>query len=498
MQKQKQTTKESFKRILLINPEREFLPPLGLLYIGAVLEKNRKNVKVIEFLNTKINEEENVKENYKIFRESIRYSPDIIGILCMSSQIVSVKNLIKRYKRELPKIPIVIGGPYAKADPLDLLNSNADFIVLREGEKTFPELIEYMQGKRELEDVKGIAFKRDGNFVITKEESHIQNLDSLPFPAYHLIDYNHYINLRFFGIRGLWLKCGGIITSRGCPGRCIFCSCKLVHGRNVRYRSIKNVIEEIEFLVNKYKIDGFWIMDDTFTLSEKRVIEFCNRLMEKNLRLKWSCQTRANTFTERMARAMRDAGCVQVEFGVESGSQKVLDILKKDIKINQIKQSFKICHKNGIRPFATIMIGSPGETIEDIQLTRELIKEIKPAHTGYYFTTPHPGTELYDLAIKNKWINPKKNIWWIQTEDPTMCINFTKEELIEIRNSLYEDTLNKSLFNLLKSPSFLYYLSKQSIKNPSFLLNMIRLLSKRKNNEAINLFRKQILLNSPS
>ena len=204
-------------KVSLINPEKEFLPPFGILYLASVLEKRSDEVKVIEFLNTKINKN-NIKKNSILFKESLDYSPDIIGITCMSSQVSNVKKLIKLYKEKVPHIPIIVGGPHPTAVQQELLDIGADFAVLGEGEETLPELIDAIKYPKELESIKGIAFKKNKELIITKPRQFPENLDNIPFPAYHLIDYNSYINMKFFGIRGLWIKCGRILTSRGCPG----------------------------------------------------------------------------------------------------------------------------------------------------------------------------------------------------------------------------------------------------------------------------------------
>jgi len=340
--------------------------------------------------------------------------------------------------------------------------------------------------------VNGIAYKKNGSIEFTKPRSPPQNLDKLPFPAYHLVDMNKYIK-RSFAIRGLWLKCGWVVTSRGCPGRCIFCATTLMHGRKVRFRDPTKVIDEIEYLKNRYDIEGFYVLDDTFTLNKQRVLKFCDELKKRELNLKWACQARANTFDLEIGKAIKNAGCVQVEFGVESGSDKVLSTLKKNITVEQTKRVFEICKMLGLRTMANVMIGNPNEFLEDIEKTKKLVKQLNADHTSFFFTTPYPGTELYNMAVKNGWIklNETNDLIWRHSLEPIMCINFTKPELIKIQEELYNITLKSTFIEYCKQPYFLLDALRTGLKNPRFALKMLALLAGGQKNKAIQLFKRE-------
>jgi radical SAM superfamily enzyme YgiQ (UPF0313 family) len=254
-------------------------------------------------------------------------------------------------------------------------------------------------------------------------------------------------------IRGMIISGSVVFTSRGCPYRCAFCSSRNVFGKSVRCRSAKNVVDEIEFLVNNYGIDGFYILDDTFTVIKKHVINICNELKRRKLDLIWGCETRVNLINTNILRIMKDSGCVQIDFGVESGSQKILNILQKDITIRQIKRAFNLCHKLGIRTYANFMINNPQETFEDIEKTRKLAKTIKPTYSDVWITTPFPGTKLEEMFGVNLTIKDYKKLIFVgeYTSEPIVKSEaFKNTNLGKLRFDLSEEFKK---FNL-KSESY--------------------------------------------
>jgi radical SAM superfamily enzyme YgiQ (UPF0313 family) len=286
------------------------------------------------------------------------------------------------------------------------------------------------------------------------------------------------------------------MTARGCPARCTFCCGKTVHGRVVREFSVPRVVDEVEWLYRTHRIEGLWVIDDTFSLKEPRVVNFCEELKRRKIDLIWACQARVDTFTEPMAKAMRSSGCVQIDFGVESGSQRVLDSLHKGIKVDQTKRAFGICKRNGIRPVATVMIGSPGETKEDIKLTKALLDEIKPAFLGCFFCTPFPGTEIYDMAVKNAWIDLSKPVNWQTMEYPVMTATLTEDELK--REFEVMQRYNKSsAFGYMTNPAFIYDMLRMFLKNTDKILKLLYFMAMGRRRDAINtflfVFRKEFL-----
>ena len=469
-------------RFLLINPERLAQPPFGLLYIGAVLEKEAHQVKVIEIPF----DVEAKKLGLLIDKEIENYLPDVIGLTFMTPQAEISRQIICHVKHKFKTVNIIAGGVHPTLMYDEVISWGADLVCVGEGEETIKDIAKALAGRSDYGDIKGIAYRKDGSVVTTSPRPFIRDLDKIPFPAYHLITDKRFAR-RAYAIRGLWLKCGLVMTARGCPARCTFCCGKVVHGRVIREFGIPRVLDEVCWLKKTYKIEGLWIIDDTFSLKEDRVVEFCNGLVGKKISLKWACQARVDTFTPPMAKAMRRAGCVQIDFGVESGSQRVLDSLHKGISILQTKKAFRICRDNGIRPVATVMIGSPGETKQDIELTKELLSQIKPAFVGCFFSTPFPGTELYEMAVKNRWIDITKPIHWQTMESPVMAATLTAHELKKEYDELQKYNKN-SMLNYMLTPLFIYDLLGLSLKNAKYFIKLLYSLILGRKRDAINTF----------
>lgn len=474
-------------KIVLINPQIGASPPFGLLYLGAVLERASHKVEVIEF--NSYNNKNLDSEEEELIKEIINKKPDLIGITCMTAYAKIVKKLISSLKKAEKEIPLVVGGPHATALPEDMLNAGADIVILGEGESTILRVIDYYQGRIKKEKIGGIAYKDLDNKIRINDKIDYEDVNQIPFPAYHLMNLDHYL-ARNYSIRGYWFRNGWIFTSRGCPGRCTFCASCITHGYKIRERNIDDIIKELRFLSKTYKIEGFCILDDTFTVRTERVIKFCSKLRESGLNLKWGCQARVNFFNEEQAVELKKSGCLQVDFGVESGSQKVLDYIKKGITVEQSKKAFEICKKYKLRSLATIMIGTPHETMEDIQKTKELLKEIKPDYTGFFFTTPYPGTELYKQTLENKWLDLSDDLSWESNATPKFTMNFTHEELHEIYNSLVKGSFRKTTVGYIKQPAFLFDVIKFSILNPLDSLKLLILFGTGKREELINTLRE--------
>lgn len=469
-------------KVLLINPEKLIQPPLGLLYIGSTLKANGHEVKILE-IPFNID-----KDNYiSLTRKQIQeFSPKIIGITCMSMQTSIVHDLVQDIKKRFKDIFLIVGGVHPTIDSHDPVSWGADMAVRGEAEDTVLEIVDFVNGKRRIESINGISYRGKDSVLSNPDREPIKDLNKIPPLSYELLEASRF-KKRSYIIRGLWLRCGSVMTARGCPAKCIFCGSRTMHGRIVREFSIDRMVDEIERLKKGYNIDGFCVVDDTFTLKEHRVVEFCHKLKERKLNLTWVCQARVDTFTEGMARAMKSAGCVQTDFGVESGSQKVLDSLHKGIKVSDTKRAFRICKQNKIRPFASIIIGTPQETKEDIALTKGLLDEIKPSFLGCFFATPFPGTELYEMALKNKWIDITKPIQWQAMEYPIMTINLTEEEL----KKEYEDLQRynrDSIVKYLTNPLFIYDILKLFLKNTSHAFTIFYFFILGKKRECINSF----------
>ena len=315
------------------------------------------------------------------------FKPDLIGITFMSTKIGAVYNLIKISKRLFPNIPVVLGGAHPSIlyrPPLE--KTQADFIVLGEGELTFSELLRKIEdGGTDYENIRGLAYRSDnGKIVTTPPQALIEDLDSLPFP-----DRESLYRLESYRPDDLSM----IMTSRGCPFNCAFCSS--IWERRARNRSIDNIIAEIELLVDRYHTRNIYFKDDTFTLNRKRVFQFCDALEKKNFKLDWECLTRIELVDEEMLLRMRQVGMIYLKIGIETGSQRLLSASHKNISIQEIKQGAAILNKLGQKWSAFFMLGFPDESEEEIEMTKQLIQEIKPTYVSMSILAPYPGCQYY-------------------------------------------------------------------------------------------------------
>jgi len=448
------------------------MAPLGILYIATLLKKKGHSVKVFDPW----------ADDDSFIKEITNFKPDMIGLSFLTTQYRRAKDILSKIKKNLGQSTrgqspfFFAGGIHSTALPEEVLKDlSLDFVVLGEGEET---MLEIAQGKN-LTDIPGIAYLENGNFIRNSPRPPIANLDSLPIPDRHLLGYGKYL-IPPGPFRGTYCwRAATIISSRGCPYKCIFCgSSTLMFGFKTRRRSVKNVIEEISYLYKRYRIDGLYFLDDTFTLAPQWVEEFCENFRKKDFRIKWGVQARVNTVTFKLLKKMKEAGCCQVDYGVESGSDKVLKILKKGTNVEMIKRAFRISHLVGLRPTATFMIGNPGEEREDIRKTLNLAREIKPHHVKFLYLTPFPGTEIFNMARENRWFNPEidySNQWSIrQTELPLMEINFTRYELSRIRASLQNRFLFKNYWHYLTNLPFSIRIFLLILSHPKELFHNVK------------------------
>lgn len=364
-------------------------PPLGIAYIAAVLKQNKVEVKIFDGIFHSLDD---------LIDQIAKYKPDITGVYVNCILIDVVFSFANKLKDVLPKTLLIAGGPQTTVTPeLILKNKNIDVAGIGEGEYTVLDLVKNIKN---LEKVDGIYYKKNGRIIKNKSREFIKDIDSLPFPAYELLDSRYFRNLEKV-----------IVGSRGCIFNCAFCQPTLrkLFGHNIRKRSPKNIVDEIEFLVKKYNTKKILFHDDTFTVDKKWVIDICRMLIERKLKIRWICNSRVNTIDLEMLEWMKKAGCTLVEFGVESGSDYIRNsILKKGTSKKQIKKAFLLCHKVRIKSSAYMMVGSPYETKETLNKSIELLKEIKPEMIIACITTPMPGTYLYDFCKERNLIKAKK------------------------------------------------------------------------------------------
>lgn len=389
-------------KVLLINPpykssKYRFIglvaPPLGIAYIAAVLERGGVDVKIIDAPAVDM-EFETIK------KEIENYSPDIIAITAVTPIISNALKVARISKKASPRSLIVLGGYHPTFMYQELLkNDYIDFVVLGEGEYTMLEFVQAVDNGENLRNVKGIACK---NFK-TPMRSIIEDLDSIPFPARHLLPMDEY------KMMNMKLPIGTLISGRGCPYHCSFCASSAMHGHKLRLRSSENVVDEMEHLVKNHDAEMLAFMDDTFTLNKKRIFDICDDIKERELDNYWGCTARVDTISDDLLKKMKDSGCITLFLGVESADQQNLDQLNKKITIKNIRKTFELTKKHGIRTIASVALGMPGDTRKSIEDTIKFVKSLDPNYAIFSLATPYPGTDFYTKSVENNLI--KTNDW---------------------------------------------------------------------------------------
>lgn len=373
----------------LVGAERSQVPPLGLGYLAAVV-KEQYSVKIVDMAAAKYK-----KGDLIDILEKER--PRLVGI----TSLVNAHNNGCRVSRIVKDVlgdetMIIMGGPHVTFLAEETLQENSaiDVVVLKEGEITFKELVQYrFEGNIQLEEIKGIAFRKGNEIMFTEERAVITDLDSIPFPARELFDLT------------LYQEPGTIITGRGCPFTCTFCASSSLCGRRFRARSAENVLDEISELYHKYDIRKLFFADDTLVYNRKRAIDICQGMLDRELSITWGCGTRVDCLPQDCLELMYKAGCRGILLGVESGDEKTLQNIGKGISLEMIMDTAERVHKMGILLTCSFILGLPDDTEESLKRTLELARKLKalkkePTEPDVviYFSilTPLPGTEIYN------------------------------------------------------------------------------------------------------
>src|SRR3989344_5608531 len=430
--------------------------PLSIAYIAAVLEKEGYSVEVYDPLPY---------EEYDIERKIVDFKPDIVGISCMSATFNKALGIAKRIKHANKNIPIVFGGIHVTALPKESLSNIAiDYVIIGEGEYTFLDLIKAVNNNEPLSKVKGLAYKKDNDVFVNEPRPLIQNLDELPLPARHL--FPRWYFMRWMVMRGQWLNGTNMMSSRGCVYDCSYCASKVMFGRQVRFISPLKVVDEIEHLAKDYKIKAIAFSDDTFSLNEARAIEICSEIIRRKLnkKIKFRVQLRANTASDSLLKNLKEAGCIQVDIGVESGSQRILNLLNKAITVRQVRNAFSLFKKYNLNTCATFMIGNPTESA----------KEINADYTQFFITTPYPGTKLYnDLSLNFNDLN--FNLLHHGGVELKSYVNskIPAEQLTRLQQELNNEFLKKSGLKMMLKPLLIYDTILLALQQPSLVKDAI-------------------------
>lgn len=394
--------KSIYKRVTLINSPyylrgdstfkhiEGYTIPFGILSLAAVIRRDLPEIS----LTVVDGRAENLSPDALLDR-ILDTKPDLVGISSFTYCINDTLLLSKWIKKASPDIKIILGGVHVTQLPDEAIkDDNVDFVIRGEGEYSLRDLI----AGHDPDDIKGLVYKDKNNQVRMHPEFGIVDvLDELPTIAYDLVDMSKYYPTAGQCHR---FPASAMITSRGCPGRCIYCSSS-VSGKKVRYRSAKNIINEIKLLINNYGIKEIVFMDDVFTSSKDRLLEFCQMVQDEKMDIIWDCSSRVQHVDEEVLPVMKRAGCSQLSFGVETGDENVLKSIKKGQTLDHVRKKVALSKKAGIETRSSFILGFPSDTIESMQKTINFAIELDPHLVSFYIATPFPGTEMYDWAVKN-------------------------------------------------------------------------------------------------
>jgi radical SAM superfamily enzyme YgiQ (UPF0313 family) len=368
------------------------LPHLGLLMLGAVLQTSGHRIRVLDSSAQGIDYDETLEE-------IIKFKPDIVCFTAVTPAILKTVKMAAMVKTRYPSMPILIGGPHVTAIPEKTLLDHTvfDYGVVGEGEGTIVELVDTLIAGRTPSNVSGTAFVENGTVRINPPRPPITDLDSLPFPSWELLDgFPSRYRPALFKYNKL--PSTHIVSSRGCPHQCIFCDTS-VFSSHIRFHSSEYVLEMITLLVKQFKIKEVIFEDDQFLVKKERVRKICEGLINANLGIAWSCSARVTSANDlALLRLMKRSGCWQINYGIESANQDILDFAKKAITVDQAEKAVRLTHKAGILSKGYFILGLPFETEETIENTIRFAKQIPLADISAFMLTPFPGSRMHEIA----------------------------------------------------------------------------------------------------
>ncbi len=367
-------------------------PSLGMATIAAIAELKGHSVKVTdgEAMSYSLND---------IKKELHEFMPDFVGMPTFATNIDMCHVIAKMAKEINHSAKIMLGGAHASIFMEHALApKEIDFGIQSEAEIVFDEFLDVLEGDGEFKDVKGLAYKdATGKIHVSPKQKLYPDLNQFPMPARHLFPMDKYHSSA--NLRGR--KTLNMMTSRGCPYRCAYCSSPQIFGQSFRYLSTENVIKEIKQLINVYKADSIQFYDETFTVNRQRVIDLCNAMIDEKLNIGWSCFTRVNLVDKELLQKMKDAGCYLIFFGLESGVQRLIDLIKKDITLEQSRNAIQLCREIGIQSWCSFILGLPSETEDESWQTINFALKLDPEYVQFPIFMPWPGTDIYDIAKKH-------------------------------------------------------------------------------------------------
>jgi magnesium-protoporphyrin IX monomethyl ester (oxidative) cyclase len=451
-------------------------PPLGLLYIAAICERYGHAVTLIDCLA------EGMGSNQMLADGSIRYgldpdtirrrvkddAPDAVGISAMFSAFSKdAHEAAQAVKAWRPSVPVIFGGMHAATLPHDVMtDTHVDYVVLGEGEITIIELLKAIFSRADIRDVKGVAFRNpQGRTEVTGPRERIKDLNGLPRPARHLVDMRFYSDVAEnepdnYIMRHPYTT---IYTSRGCPGKCVYCAAHNVWCNRWIARSAEDVLDEIEYLVKTYGIREFHFLDDNASVNRKRFAAICQGIIDRKLNITWACPTGLAIWTldKALLAIMKRAGCYKLCFGIESGHPETLKFIRKKLNLARVKQVIKNASDLGFWIQSTYIIGFPYETKEQIEETIDFALSTFSDFINFLLLIPYPGTEVYEI-LKNENLLPQKgynyrNFGLMMSGFRTLCHNkyLTSQELNAYFDEAFKRLLRVRIKRILRHPSIL-------------------------------------------
>jgi anaerobic magnesium-protoporphyrin IX monomethyl ester cyclase len=399
-------------KVALINPPqftRYPQPPLGLAMIAAVLEKAGYQVTVIDA---------NVSGVSLASIPSRVAGVDIVGITAMTPTIGTAMDIALHLQQLKPAPRVVLGGAHPSLLPEETLAASpgTDVIVRGEGEDTFLELLKAIEDGLPLREIAGLSYREDSKNIHTPDRTSCIEMDRLPYPAYELLPWSKY---RPHPPHGMAKPFAAMVTSRGCPYRCAYCS-KPVFGSRYRAQSPARVVDEMAYLRDRFGVKEIAFYDDSFTIDKERVLAIAEKLTGSGIKVAWTCETRVNLVDNDLLRNMKRAGCYAVAYGIESASPEIIKALQKDITLEQVEKAVRESHEAGLQVIGYFMFGSPGETPDTIQQTIDFALKLKVDFAQFSVTTPFPGTELYEIYTHNVQESvPWESFVYAGTDNPT-------------------------------------------------------------------------------
>ena len=424
-------------------------PPLGLTYVAAAFERAGAEVQIFDYIVSRYTPE-------KLKQRMASFKPHVVGTSSVTLNFPGAADILQTAKEHDPEVITVMGGPHVSFDAVNTLVSypKIDMIVMGEGEQTIAELMACSFDPAALPGIRGIAYRENDRIQTTEPRDFIKNLDTLPLPARHLLPLSRYQALGFPI---------SLITSRGCPYQCIFCQGRRMVGSKVRQRQATVVVDEIENILS-YGINRINIADDLFVSDKQKVKDVCGEIQRRGLKFAWSAFARVNTVDLETLQIMKETGCDSISFGVESGSQEMLDRIKKKITLEQVRHAVGLCREAGLIVHTSFIIGLPGETQETLQASKAFAESLKEdVYYGYHLLAPFPGTTVrekvheYDLEIlTDDWTQYDANKAIVRTAalSPDDILQFARDFDDEIdmewQKQLrgYQDGTNTPLDNL--------------------------------------------------